>query len=121
MSQASHYLIVGEVHNADIMLPERLIPLQVIVHLVLVYLTIDFNCQSCPMTIEIDNKPGDDLLPPKVNAVNLIAAYRFPEFAFRRSQVPPELLRKLNLVCFDSLTNDNIPVRSHAANLGALD
>lgn len=103
------------------MLPQRFIPLPVIVNLGLVHLTIDLNGQSCSMTIEIDDKPGDDLLSPKVHAIKLIATYRFPEFAFRQRRVPAELFRELKLVWLDSLTNDDIPVRYHVANLATLD
>ena len=88
--QACHHLIVGEADNADLVLPERFIPLHIIINLAPMNLSINLNYQFCAMAIEVGDESPNDLLTSKVKAVDLIPAYCLPHLAFRRGHAPAE-------------------------------
>lgn len=58
---------------------EHLVPTSVILWLTLMDRPINLNHQACQITIEINNKPGDHLLPAKLPAIKTPSAESFPE------------------------------------------
>ena len=95
--QAFYHLSVSEPHDADLVLAEHFIPSQIIVHLILVNLSIDFNGQPCTMAIEVDDEPLDDLLPPEMKAIDLILTPCLPLSALGWSHALAEFLCQADL------------------------
>ena len=71
-------------------------------------LSVHLDNQRSLMTIEIDNKAINNLLPSKVKASQLVAAQQTPKDFFRRRHIAPKQFGSLLLCRVDALANDNV-------------
>jgi hypothetical protein len=92
----SLYLNVREAHDGQIAGGEDLVALGVVVSLIRVDRTVDFNHQAGAMAVEVDYKAVDYLLPPKVQPFKPPRTEPLPQQKFVRRHFAPEFQRQLD-------------------------
>ena len=69
--------------------------------------TVDFDNQSCLVTVKVDDKTGNDLLPAKMDS-QLVRPQFLPKDIFSRRHIATEFFCALEFSFGDSLTRDDV-------------
>ena len=77
--QILHYLLIAEAYHAHTIGLKDLAAGCVVVGLLGMNRSVEFDHQTCGVAIEVDDKAGDHVLAPEVKTINLVAAHGLPK------------------------------------------
>jgi hypothetical protein len=99
---------IGQPHYHEVPGRKDAISLGIVLGLVFVNGTIDFDHDAESVAVKIGNETVDDLLPAEVQPLQTVPAQTLPQLSLFVSHLPSEFSSPNHLACIDRLSNDDI-------------